>query len=488
MFIRIRRLVLYILILLLAQILIILLSPSTHRIFSLLAQTMRSRDTCRAISDQHNSVFHRIDEWRLIRHIYNEQACLRDMSAMVAALPEAAQDNIPTVPCLSADGHLLVLSVGASRVRYGVGLTFIMVYPSDLKTVLPKNTLSSPLSSHEQSLWCIFEDGPVTPAYSCDSAYGNDRVSFLDCPLSLFASDQLWRYNKTLRVYLASTTDQTRNAPILKAFVNVPKPIVSSSPNSSYELLTLCTSPLHNQAKYISQWIEFHRLVGFRKFVIYNTTDAGGQLRSVLDVYARQYPNLIDVVQWNFSSLGLVDVLRTRYFQTEALHDCLIRYGDQAEWLGMLDLDEYIVPLHPYETIVDYLYGNFGRRIVGSINLWSQFYCTEAPDRYSVEENDTNRLTIERFTFRASEPYIYGREKYLYRPRFVQYLSIHHQIAGLSKQQPTENHIALAHYVAMNHLRTMPGCESNQHVKDTGVRDRFTDRIKRAIATLTTKV
>ena len=484
---RMRRMVMYILILLLVVILIILLSDSMNTTFNFLAQTIHSRDTSKARLNQHSSASHGIDGWRSIRRTYDEYVHLRNMSAMIAAWSEAAQDNIPTVPCLSADGHLLVLSVGASRVRYGVSLTFIMVYPTDVKTALPKSISSNPLSSHAQSLWCIFDDGSMTPAYSYDLAYGNDRVSLLDCPLSLFASDQLWRQNKTLRVYLASTTDQTRNAPILKAFVNVPKPIVNSSPNSSYELLTLCTSPLHNQAKYLSQWIEFHRLVGFRKFVIYNTTDTSGQLRSVLDVYARKDPNLIDVVQWNFSSLGLVDVLGDRYFQMEAVHDCLIRYGDQAEWLGMLDLDEYVVPLHPYETIVDYLYENFGRRIVGSINLWSQFYCTEAPNRYSAEENDTNRLTIERFTFRASQRYKKGREKYLYRPRFVQYLSIHYQMVGLSKEQPSENHIALAHYVAMNHLRTMPGCEANQHVKDTGVRDRFADRMRKAIATMAIK-
>ena len=453
--------------------------------FTSSAPTMNSHNASKAFFDQHNNTSHRIDGWRPIGHTYNEQIRLRDMSAMIAAWPEASEDNIPTVPCLSADGHFLVLSVGASRVRYGLGLTFIMVYPTDVKTVLPKNILSDPLSSLAQSLWCIFNDGSVTPAYSYDSGYGNDRVSLLDCSLSLYASDQLWKYNKTLRVYLASTNDQTKNVPILKAFVNVPKSVVNS-PNTSYELLTLCTSPLHNKANFLTQWVEFHRLVGFRKFVIYNATDNGGQLMSVLDVYARKYPNLIDVVQWNFSSLGLVDALGDRYFQTEALHDCLIRYGDQADWLGMLDLDEYVVPLHPYETVVDYLHENFGRRIVGSINLWSRFYCTEILNKYTGEENDRNLLNIVRFTFRASRLYKQGREKYLYRPRYVQYLSIHHQIVGVSKQQPAEDHIVLAHYIAMSSVRTMPGCNSNEHIKDTGLRDRFADRVKKAISTLAT--
>ncbi|CAF1371864.1 unnamed protein product [Adineta steineri] len=408
------------------------------------------------------------------------------MSIVVAAWPENAEDNIPTVPCLSADGHLLVLSVAASRIRYGVSLTFVAVYPTDIKSVLPKNISTDPLSSNQQSLWCIFSDGSVTPVYTYDSQYISERISLLDCPLSQFANDQLWRLNQTIRVYLASTTAKDRKIPILKAFVKAPVVSVRSL-NSSQESFTLCTSPLHNKANYLVQWIEFHRLVGFSKFIIYNTTDTNNSLSTIVNIYTQKYPGLVDVVQWNFSTLGLVDVLQRRYFQVEALHDCLVRYGDQSEWLGMFDLDEYIVPLHPNQTIVDYVHENFGRRIIGSINLWSQFYCSKNSSSYTPEENDTNRLTIERFSFRARNLYKKGREKYLYRPRFVQYLSIHHQLVGLSKEQSSENHITLAHYVSMSELRPMPGCEFNETIEDSGIRNRFVNRVKDAIATLMNK-
>ncbi|CAF1483458.1 unnamed protein product, partial [Adineta steineri] len=85
------------------------------------------------------------------------------MSIIVAGWSENAKDTIPTVPCLSADGHLLVLSVAASHIRYGVSLTFMTVYPDDMKATLPKRILSHPLSSNKQRLWCIFSDGSVTP-------------------------------------------------------------------------------------------------------------------------------------------------------------------------------------------------------------------------------------------------------------------------------------------------------------------------------------
>ena len=424
--------------------------------------------------------------WHEIGDTKEEQIRLRNLSTVIASWSANAEDNVPTVPCLSADKQLLVLSVSASRVRYGVSLTFIMVYPTDVKTVLPKNSSSKPISSHRLRLWCIFDDGSMRPAYSYDSWYGNDRASLLDCSLSPFASDELWRNNRTLRVYLASIIDNITDILMLKAFVTVPKhsPLLPSSIQQSF---TLCTSPLHNKAQYLVQWIEFHRLIGFQKFAVYNSTDTYGQLSSLINIYTQKYPNLVDIIQWNFSSLALTDVMSTRYFQTEALHDCLIRYGDQSEWLGMIDLDEYIVPLPPYKTIADYLNQNFGRRIVGSINLWSQFFYTKEANNYTAEEKNTSCLVIERFTFRANSRYKKEREKFLYRPRFVQYLSIHHHLVGLSKEQPYDHHITLAHYVSIDSIRYFPYGDGTK-VLDTSIRDKYAKRVQDALTMLNVSI
>ena len=482
------RTTLFMLIVFMSAVALLIVFPKLHQLNlsdNFIQTSLGLQQPCKLPSDliSSNDNPTNIYGWQLIGHTHEEQVRLRDMSIVIAAWPDTAEDNVPTVPDLSSDGHLLVLSAAASRVRYGTSITFIMVYPTDLKNVLPKSISSQPLSSHSLNLWCIFDDGSVTSAYSYDSRYGNDRASLLDCPLSPFANDVLWRYNRTLRVYLASLTNKDQNVPILKAYVSVPQPISLPS-NSSQQLLTLCTSPLHNGAEYLKQWILFHYSVGFRRFVVYNTTDTQQQVRNVINTINRHYPNLVDVVQWNFSSLGLTDVMSTRYFQTEALHDCLIRYGDQSEWLGAIDPDEYIIPMLPYTSIVDALQEKFGRRIVGSVNLWSQFFCTKRSDGYTAEENDTSRLVIERFISRAPDRHKGGREKYLYRPRFVQYLSIHHQIVGLSKQEPPNNSIMLAHYAAMVRFRGSPGCNRGQDVKDTTVRDRFAVTLKRSMEVL----
>jgi len=118
-------------------------------LFILLSRCMKSKFTfIKTIGDTHSSYVSYSNQvtntplpangWQTIGYTHDEQIRLRDMATVAAALPETAEDNVPTVPCLSADGHLLVLSVGASRARYGVSLTFIMVFLTDVKIVLPK--------------------------------------------------------------------------------------------------------------------------------------------------------------------------------------------------------------------------------------------------------------------------------------------------------------------------------------------------------------
>ncbi|CAF3530544.1 unnamed protein product [Adineta steineri] len=111
------------------------------------------------------------------------------------------------------------------------------------------------------------------------------------------------------------------------------------------------------------------------------------------------------------------------------------------------------------------------------VKLGINLYIDANQNTYTPEEKDTNHLTIERFSFCARNVYKSGRENYLYRPRFIQYPSIHQQLIGLFKEQPIENHITLAHYSSMSQPRTMPGCGFNETVENTNIRNRSGDRI-----------
>ena len=94
--------------------------------------------------------------------------------------------QVPTVPALSTDQRLLVLSASASRVRYGSSVTFVMVYPSDVETVLQRKLHVKPMSFRDMNLWCVFDDGSMKPGFKSDMHFDTERASLLDCELTDF--------------------------------------------------------------------------------------------------------------------------------------------------------------------------------------------------------------------------------------------------------------------------------------------------------------
>ena len=399
-----------------------------------------------------------------------------DFSSQTSKIEPSWLKDVPTVPTLSTDGNLIILSANAARIRYGGCITFVTVFPQDMPRVMKTGLAKNPTSSIHLNLWCLFDDGSRSPAYSADVPIPYERVSTIDCPLNEFARHELWTERRPLHVFLVTYKHQSdQPIPLAQTSITPSRPSSSSD-----EILTLCTSPLRNTYKFLPQWIEFHRQVGFRKFVIYNTTDRGAELPSIIDVYSKESPELIDVVQWNFDHLRVKDWHGQRYFQVEAVHDCLFRYGDRSEWLGIIDLDEYVVPLPPYKRVDEYLRMKFKREEIGSVVLRSLFFC----DVGSKPPKTTNPLVIEQFTQRAKEVMKRGRAKYLCRPRFVQNLGIHYQKYGLPSAIPVETDLIFAHYVSMSQQRSFPECGANRTMDDTRVRELFSENVRTGLEQL----
>lgn len=98
-----------------------------------------------------------------------------------------------------------------------------------------------------------------------------------------------------------------------------------------------------NEAHYLREWLEFHRLVGVERFFLYDNASTDDHL-DVVGPYIEdgtvvlkgwpQYPG-----------------------QVEAYNDCLREYGGDSRWIALLDLDEFLfspsgVPVS--ELLVDY--------------------------------------------------------------------------------------------------------------------------------------
>jgi hypothetical protein len=108
---------------------------------------------------------------------------------------------------------------------------------------------------------------------------------------------------------------------------------------------------IKNEVEYIKEWLEYHKLVGVDKFIIYdnNSTD---NLKEILQPYIISgevdyifYPK----TQSDFEKKGK----KTEYwaFQAYAYNDAIKKYRNKSKWIGFIDIDEFIVPVKKNKII-----------------------------------------------------------------------------------------------------------------------------------------
>ena len=89
---------------------------------------------------------------------------------------------------------------------------------------------------------------------------------------------------------------------------------------------------IRNEARYLVEWIEYSRMIGIQHFFLYDhgSTDATSE---VLAPYIAA--GLVTWHNWSFPG----------YPQREAHFHCTHRYAHATRWLGLFDVDEFIVPV-----------------------------------------------------------------------------------------------------------------------------------------------
>ena len=104
--------------------------------------------------------------------------------------------------------------------------------------------------------------------------------------------------------------------------------------NQSF-LLTACTM-VKNEAPYIVEWIEFNRMQGVDRIIIYdhNSSDNVVYLK---DFYQQRDPGFQIQVYKSFENKSLYQNLQEMNFQ-----HCLESFGNSTEWMVNLDVDEYL--------------------------------------------------------------------------------------------------------------------------------------------------
>lgn len=111
-----------------------------------------------------------------------------------------------------------------------------------------------------------------------------------------------------------------------------------------------------NESLYLKEWIEFHRIIGIDHFYMYNN-NSDDDFQSILDPYIEA--GIVTLSDWPYNQ-----------GQIKAYTDCVNRFSDETNWLGFIDLDEFIVPIRD-NSITEFL-SRFNNRPSVKIN-WNVF-------------------------------------------------------------------------------------------------------------------
>lgn len=110
-----------------------------------------------------------------------------------------------------------------------------------------------------------------------------------------------------------------------------------TSGNYKYDL-ALCAI-FQNQARFMKEWIEFHKLVGVQHFYLYNNFSTDNYLE-ILKSYLDK--GEVELNDWEIPRIrGITDCK----FQCSAYNDALRKAWGIVKWVAFLDLDEYLFPM-----------------------------------------------------------------------------------------------------------------------------------------------
>ncbi len=136
---------------------------------------------------------------------------------------------------------------------------------------------------------------------------------------------------------------------IKAVYANSATPPQIEATKKKYELSI--AAMFQNEASRLKEWIEYHRIVGVEHFYLYNDRSTDNW-QDVIAPYVKE--GLIEIFDWPTTS-------RSSYYdsycttQVNIYKDALTRAENVSEWLTLIDVDEFILPMRDSSTIPECL-------------------------------------------------------------------------------------------------------------------------------------
>lgn len=217
---------------------------------------------------------------------------------------------------------------------------------------------------------------------------------------------------------------------------------------SSYRYSMAVCGFFKNEARYLPEWIDYHRrAIGADHFYLYNN-DSSDEYLSALKPYIEE--GVVELIDWSCNDPS--HRVKKDYnpswvsYEVGAFNDCLKRAKGEAKWVAILDLDEFIVPVHGRKWFEEMLADARSRRYATITMKWRIFGTS---DVYALNPEDN---IAERLTFRAVDSHEWNQlKKSIHDPEHVRSTEVH-EAAKLQKKYKRK-HLS-AKNVRINHYWT----------------------------------
>ena len=190
-----------------------------------------------------------------------------------------------------------------------------------------------------------------------------------------------------------------------RRFIKSSKPVpLDYFSDSEREKVYLSVVAIFKDEPDIIEWIEYHRIAGVERFYLYDN-DSKNDYAKILESYIN-------------SGLVVYKKVYGKCMQIPVYRDAVYRYKNETEWMALIDLDEYIVPIKE-DDIKDFMksYEKYPAVVLN----WKMF------DSNGLNKREVGKTVIESFTrvYGNSNQQINRTVKTILKPYKVRYVTVH---------------------------------------------------------------
>ncbi|XP_035702565.1 uncharacterized protein LOC118434024 [Folsomia candida] len=303
------------------------------------------------------------------------------------------------------------------------------------------------------------------------------------CPLEGARSS----FEKTPKIDILLKTSSNRD--YYQPRIEVNKEMYPDNTGPVLYKMGMCIQPLYNYEDPIglAEWIEYHKILGVEHFTFYNLS-IGAETSKLLFSYGNQ----IKIMQW---TLPFDPKLIKYYGQVVQINDCIYRYRGIAEFVGLTDVDEFIVPgskylndFTSYHNLFQEIFSAYeilNQKPISAIIVTSRFSFSNFPHNYDVTSSSvlSQKLRILTCTNTASSGNFIYKSKVILRPKLVQEEEVRWPtvvVSGTEQIYLDEEHVHFIHYrpcsqdyLKLYCIKNCSTCDNINYTNDTSIARRF---------------